>query len=274
MKDAMVESTRQKITSLPTPAVPIVLEASVEKTPSLPPQPATPMPVAETLIEKIPTLPPPVVEASVVPPVVETPVVPAEQPKSSQVSEVSNVTDETVYYRVVATLLERQKTTGECIAVTNINCRTVKFDKMGEVRINVKKVKARPVESHINEEIVSKFHKDEQPSRPARRGEKSKKTGYDDLDDEDLPLTDKEVVESLGLLSRATNTVEYPTSTILNTLMNDYFLKQESQWVLREAYNYMDKFLFLHLGRDQSERETWLKLVLSAMRNDVDCRRP
>ena len=75
-------------------------------------------------------------------------------------------------------------------------------------------------------------------------------------------------------MSRATNTVEYPTSTILNTLMNDYFLKQESQWVLREAYNYMDKFLFLHLGRDQSERDTWLKLVLSAMRNDVDCRRP
>ena len=78
-------------------------------------------------------------------------------------------------------------------------------------------------------------------------------------------------------LRRLRNETSYsvsPTSAVISAVMNQYLLGQKSFFVAKEAYDYLDKFLFLQIGRNDEDfdRNVWMKLILSAMRHFRDIR--
>ena len=150
-------------------------------------------------------------------------------------------------------ILERQAATDECIAVSNTSCRTARFDKNKESG-RLGEVKVKPVDSTVKEEFYQKYLEKSNQKDPS----------FNCLSGQINQVSN--CVSSLRYLRCSTSFTCYPTSGILNSLMVDYILEQSSRMVRVAAYNYLDQFLYLHLGRETEDRTAWLHLILSACR--------
>ena len=161
-------------------------------------------------------------------------------------------------HKVHSCILERQAATDECIAVSNTNCRTARFDKHKESG-RLGEAKVRPVDSTVKEEFYQKYLEE--------------KSNVKDASAQGLSGQINQVsncVSSLRYLRCSTSFTCHPSSGIINSLMVDYILEQSSHMVRVAAYNYLDSFLYLHLGRDTEDRNVWLTLILSACRTGND----
>jgi len=171
--------------------------------------------------------------------------------------------------QLLTTLLHRQEGTEECIAISNINARTAKFDKVEEVH-EVKLFRIREMDSANAEEIRGKFETQAQNTRiQSNDRRKQYKDDFDEVDDIDgeEKISESDLVRSLNIVNLHTNIHHYPSSATINCLIFEYFLRQKSTWVVQETYAYMKKFLFLHPGLDRSDRLRWLEMILSSMRD-------
>ena len=169
---------------------------------------------------------------------------------NSDISEKSNQ----LLLKAHSCILERQAATDECIAVSNTNCRTARFDKNKESG-RLGEAKVRPVDSTVKEEFYQKYlekNNQNDPSVNCLSGQINQVSNC---------------VSSLRYLRCSTSFTCHPTSGILNSLMVDYILEQSSRMVRVAAYNYLDQFLYLHLGRETEDRTAWLHLILSACRS-------
>ena len=158
-------------------------------------------------------------------------------------------------HKVLSCILERQTLTDECIAVSNTNCRTARFDKNKESGSLVE-VKVKPVDSTVKEEFYQKYLE--------KTSQKESETYVVGLSGQINQISN--CLSSLRYLRCSTSFTCHPTPAILNSLMMDYILEQSSPMVRISAYNYLDQFMFLHLGRETEDRPAWLKLILSACR--------
>ena len=140
--------------------------------------------------------------------------------------------------KILSTVMKRYKTTDEGLAIGNINSRTARFDKHGEVTASRAVGTVR---------VIDDFNSD------------------DCEDGMDL---------SSGLLRLSLETCSTlkPSAYQLNVVLSKILLGKADQQIdhkLRvEAKEYLEKFLFLHLT--STKREDWLKLVLSACRSLLD----
>ena len=174
------------------------------------------------------------------------------------------VTKSTLLHRIIATIIKRMTFTDEGIAISSINSRTARFDKHGERRkmgeLSVKQV-------HHNVEMdFSQYFKTEFEKETVKVGKKKKASVEDDFRDDD-GITSNDSVAIIRRLKIETTSTAYPTSSLLNTVMKKLLLDEKDHGVMIKAHDYLDHFLFLHLGKEGIEREQWLVLVLSAMRN-------
>jgi len=80
-------------------------------------------------------------------------------------------------------------------------------------------------------------------------------------------ITSNDSVASIRRLKIETTSSAYPSSSLLNIVMKKLLLEEKDPNVIVKAYEYLDHFLFLHLGKGGIERDKWLNLVLSALRN-------
>jgi len=219
---------------------------------------------------KIDTFVPSIVRAPPSPePVKKVVTIPVERP----LQPLANVTidksnkghqSSSILHRAIATLLDRQDRTDECIAISNTNCRTARFDKAGEVA-KLERIKVKPMKAIVIEEFSKSV------DAPTSSNFVRTVDAEDDLD-AGLDLHGKAPDEFVLLprlrdLRILTCYSSYPTSAILNTVIKQYCLDQKSILIAREAYEYLDHFLFLHLGKDPKDRVQWLNLIMSSLRN-------
>jgi len=174
------------------------------------------------------------------------------------------VTKSTLLHRIIATIIKRMTFTDEGIAISNINSRTARFDKHGERR---KREELAVKQVHHNVEMdFSQYFKTELDKETVKVSKKKKVTVEDDFRDDD-GITSNDSVAIIRRLKIETTSTAFPTSSLLNTVMKKLMLEEKDHEVMVKAYDYLDHFLFLHLGKEGIEREQWLVLVLSAMRN-------
>lgn len=183
---------------------------------------------------------------------------------SSPVPVISqSVTKSTLLHRIIGTIIKRMTFTDEGIAISNINSRTARFDKHSERR---KEEELAVKQVHHNVEMdFSGYFKSDDEKVSVKFSKKRINSVEDDFQDEGITSNDS--VACIRRLTIETTSTAFPTSSLLNIVMKKLLLEGKDPEVRVKAYEYLDHFMFLHLGREGIEREQWLVLVLSAMRN-------
>lgn len=159
--------------------------------------------------------------------------------------------------RILSSISEHQMDTWESIEISNVTCRTTKYDKNKEGVATKKKVV--PVEDRVKEEFYNRYTKE--PSK----SDTSQWDSHTILADEEMNNC-VALLEILDYVRCYTNLTTHPTSSILNVIMRDFILNQPESTLALKSYQYITNFMLQFLGRDNLKREEWLYLMLSALR--------
>jgi len=182
---------------------------------------------------------------------------------SSPVPVVSqSVTKTTLFHRIIASIVKRMSFTDEGIAITNISSRSARFDKHCERRAHAD---VRQMNPNIEMDFSAYFVKVEENDIPIRVKKKKNMSVEDDFKDEGITSNDS--VATVRRIIIETTSTAFPTSSILHVVIKKLLLDGMDHVVRIKAYDYLNHFLFLHLGKQGMSREQWLILILSAMRN-------
>merc|ERR1719153_136675 len=181
---------------------------------------------------------------------------------SSPVPVISqSVTKTTNLHRILATIVKRMTFTDEGIAITNINSRSARFDKHGERKVEPK---VKEVNPNIEMDFAAYFIKPDEERIPVKVGKKKNQSVEDDFKDEGITANDS--VATIRRIIIETTSSAFPTSSILHVVMRKLLLEGTDHIVRIKACEFLNHFLFLHLGKQGIDRENWLILILSAMR--------
>ena len=155
------------------------------------------------------------------------------------------------FLKVVDCILERQTITGECLTVGWVTARTIKFDKHEEARLQGR---TEFVDSSVREEFYQKYLEREANDATSLKIQLNKASN---------------ILSSLRFLSDYTSNSVHPTPAILNNLMVDCVLRQDSPIISDRALDYLDLCLARHLSSLSSgimERSSWVSTILSSCR--------
>jgi len=170
--------------------------------------------------------------------------------------------------RILSTILERQLATDECIQVSNATPRTPRYDKHKESSTSKRKLAV--VGEQVKEEFYNRYieKKEREDRQQYYGGEGGEEENAIDFTIKDEANNHVALLEILEYLKCYTNLNTRPTSSILNVIMKDFIINQNSCKVAARSYDYINQFVLLHLGRDTLNRQEWLNLMLSALRDN------
>ena len=155
------------------------------------------------------------------------------------------------FLKVVDCILERQTITGECLTAGWVTARTVKYDKHGEAS---HQGRTEFVDSSVREEFYQKYLEREGEDANSLKIQLNKASN---------------ILSSLRFLSDYTSNSVHPTPAILNNLMVDCVLQQDSQIISARVLDYLDLCLARQLSCVSSgimERSAWVNTILSSLR--------
>ena len=155
------------------------------------------------------------------------------------------------FLEVVDCILERQAITGECLTVGWVTARSIKFDKHEEARLQGR---TEFVDSSVREEFYQKYLEREADDATSLKIRLNKASN---------------ILSSLRFLSDYTSSSVLPTPAILNNLMVDCVLRQDSPIISVRALDYLDLCLARHLSSLSSgimTRSSWVSTILSSCR--------
>ena len=177
--------------------------------------------------------------------------------------------------RIVATLQRRFSSTDENIAISNINCRTARFDKHNEGtgRAGFRQI-AQSVEQDFASQLVTtpttkgKRHE----AGRQRKGKTGKTLNQLVEPEEDGEVCPEDIETALKRLAIETSSDAHPSPALLHTVMINLLLDARHSAICSSAHSYLLHFLFLHAhrGRNPDTRKQWVHLVLSAFRDISD----
>ena len=181
-------------------------------------------------------------------------------------SDQSSKTSTSLLYRIIATLHKRFALTEENVCISNLNCKTAQFDKFQEIPIN-QDLEIRQVHQNVEIDFARYFKKESDGHGYFRTT--TIMSAEDELACQE-GITSDDSATSIKRLKMETTFTAFPSSKILNILMKKLLLDETDFNVISKAYDYLNHFLFLHLGKESNDRDTWLSLVCSAFRNMQD----
>ena len=155
------------------------------------------------------------------------------------------------FLKVVDCILERQTITGECLTAGWVTARTIKYDKHGEAS---HQRRTEFVDSSVREEFYQKYLEREGEDANSLKIQLNKASN---------------ILSSLRFLSDYTSSSVHPTPAILNNLMVDCILQQDSQIISARVLDYLDLCLTRQLSSVSSgimERSAWVNTILSSLR--------
>ena len=179
-------------------------------------------------------------------------------------SDQSSKTSTSLLYRIIATLHKRFIATDENLCISNLNCKTAQFDKFKEIPIK-ENLEIRQVHQNVEMDFAGYFKRE----NDAYFRTTTIMTAEDELACQD-GITSDDSATSIKRLKMETTFTAFPSSKILNIVIKNLLLEETDFNVICKAYDYLNHFLFLHLGKESNDRDTWLSLVLSGLRNMED----
>ena len=148
--------------------------------------------------------------------------------------------------KILECVVERQIITQEHLSVSGVSMKQFKYDKHGECSTLTK---IESVDSSVREEFYQKY-----------------------LDNDNNMMNQvSNIMSSIKFLNQFTSLTCHATPAILNNLMVECIMNQESQIIVDQALNYLNLTLFRHIScvsSNMMSRSSWITMILSSCRAD------